>query len=381
MAYFDNAATTFPKPVEVYNFMDEFYRNLGYSFGRSDAKKQQSVSKLINDTRKKLKQLLHCENKEVVFTPTATIALNMILQGLLNENLKHVYITPFEHNAVTRVLEHYLKENKIVVKQLQVDESCQYDLTVIKYQFDTCKPDLVVISHASNVTGVISPVEEISKISKEYGAINVVDMAQTAGLVDIHVGLECIDFAVFAGHKTLYGPQGISGFVMKSGVELPAVIFGGTGFDSANQGMPNSIPERYEVGTINTQAISGLYASLNWIEKVGIENIYAKEVQNRKKLIETLSNYDFIDIIGDNQISNYVGIVSFVIRGISSDSAGKIFSDYDIAVRTGLQCAPLAHKFYDTFPAGTIRLSTSYFTAVEEFSELVSVLDYIEDNL
>ncbi len=141
---------------------------------------------------------------------------------------------------------------------------------------------------------------------------------------------------------------------MKSGVELPAVIFGGTGFDSANQGMPNSIPERYEVGTINTQAISGLYASLNWIEKVGIENIYAKEVQNRKKLIETLSNYDFIDIIGDNQISNYVGIVSFVIRGISSDSAGKIFSDYDIAVRTGLQCAPLAHKFYDTFPAGTI---------------------------
>ncbi len=125
MAYFDNAATTFPKPVEVYNFMDEFYRNLGYSFGRSDAKKQQSVSKLINDTRKKLKQLLHCENKEVVFTPTATIALNMILQGLLNENLKHVYITPFEHNAVTRVLEHYLKENKIVVKQLQVDESCQ----------------------------------------------------------------------------------------------------------------------------------------------------------------------------------------------------------------------------------------------------------------
>ena len=361
--------------------MDEFYRNLGYSFGRSDAKKQQSVSKLIKDTRKKLKQLLYCENKEIVFTPTATIALNMILQGLLNENLKHVYITPFEHNAVTRVLEHYLKENKIVVKQLQVDESCQYDLTAIKYQFDTCKPDLVVMSHASNVTGVISPVEGISKISKEYGAINVVDMAQTAGLVDIHVGLECIDFAVFAGHKTLYGPQGISGFVMKSGVELPAVIFGGTGFDSANQEMPNSIPERYEVGTINTQAISGLYASLNWIEKVGIENIYAKEIQNRKKLIDTLSNYDFIDIIGDNQTSNYVGIVSFVIRGISSDSAGKLFSDHDIAVRTGLQCAPLAHKFFGTFPAGTIRLSTSYFTATGEFNELVSVLDYIEDNL
>lgn len=381
MAYFDNAATTFPKPVEVYDFMDKFYRDFGHSFGRNSSREQQTVAKLIADTRQKIKKLLHCENKFIVFTPTATLALNMIIQGLLKQNLKNVYITPFEHNAVTRVLEQYTKDKKIIVRQLKVDENYQYDINSIKYQFDAFNPDLVIMSHASNVTGVVSPVEKITVLSKKYGAVNVVDMAQTAGLIDINVGLENIDFAVFAGHKTLYAPQGISGFAMGNGIELSPIIFGGTGFDSANQEMPNAIPERYEVGTVNTHAISGLYASLNWIEKTGIKNIYEREKQNRQKLIDILSNYDFVDIVGNNSSLSYVGVVSFVIRGLSSDSAGTIFSEHNIALRTGLHCAPLAHKFLSTFPVGTIRLSTSYFTTPEEFEELVAVLNYIEDNL
>lgn len=381
MAYFDNAATTFPKPVEVYEFTDKFCRNFGSSFGRSLSKEQQTVSKLVADTRNKLKKLLHCENKVVIFTPTATLALNMIIQGVLDKNIKNVYITPFEHNAVTRVLEHYIKDNKIIVRQLKIDESYKYDLNSIKYQFDAFNPDLVIMSHASNVTGLVAPVEEITRISKGYGAVNVVDMAQTAGLIDINVGLDSIDFAVFAGHKTLYAPQGVSGFVMRNGIELPPIIFGGTGFDSANQEMPKSIPERYEAGTINTHAISGLYTSLNWIEKTGIENIYQKEKQNRQKLIDILSNYDFVDIVGNNSSLNYVGVVSFVIRSLSSDSAGRIFAENNIVLRTGLHCAPLAHKFLNTFPAGTLRLSTSYFTVDEEYEELVAVLEYIEDNL
>ena len=381
MAYFDNAATTFPKPVEVYEFTDKFCRNFGSSFGRSLSKEQQTVSKLVADTRNKLKKLLHCEKKVVIFTPTATLALNMIIQGVLDKNIKNVYITPFEHNAVTRVLEHYIKDNKIIVRQLKIDESYKYDLNSIKYQFDAFNPDLVIMSHASNVTGLVAPVEEITRLSKGYGAVNVVDMAQTAGLIDINVGLDSIDFAVFAGHKTLYAPQGVSGFVMRNGIELSPIIFGGTGFDSANQEMPKSIPERYEAGTINTHAISGLYASLNWIEKTGIENIYQKEKQNRQKLIDILSNYDFVDIVGNNSSLNYVGVVSFVIRSLSSDSAGRIFAENNIVLRTGLHCAPLAHKFLNTFPAGTLRLSTSYFTADEEYEELVAILEYIEDNL
>ena len=338
MAYFDNAATTFPKPLEVYDFMDNFCRNFGSSFGRSLSEEQKTVSKLVTDTRNKLKKLLHCENKFVIFTPTATLALNMIIQGIINQNIKNVYITPFEHNAVTRVLEKYIKADKITVRQLSINKNYQYDLNSIKYQFDDFNPDLVIMSHASNVTGLVSPVEKIAELSKGYGAINVVDMAQTAGLIDINVGLDSIDFAVFAGHKTLYAPQGISGFVMKSGIELFPIIFGGTGFDSMNQEMPKSIPERYEVGTLNTYAISGLFASLSWIEKIGIENIYKQEKLNRQKLIDILSNYDFVEIIGNNSSLNYVGVVSFVIRGLSSDNAGGIFSENNIALRTGLHC-------------------------------------------
>ena len=145
--------------------------------------------------------------------------------------------------------------------------------------------------------------------------------------------------------------------------------------------MPKTIPERYEVGTVNTQAISGLFASLSWIENTGLKNIYEREKQNRQKLIDILSNYDFINIIGNNSNLKYTGIISFIIRNLSSDSMGRIFSENNIILRTGLHCAPLAHKFLDTFPAGTIRLSTSYFTVEAEYKELTTVLDYIENNL
>ena len=206
-------------------------------------------------------------------------------------------------------------------------------------------------------------------------------MSQTAGLLNINLNLEAIDFAVFAGHKTLYAPTGISGFFIKESIELETVLFGGTGYDSANLEMPNSIPERYEIGTLNLQAIAGLNASLKWIEQIGINNLYQKELENRNKIKKILKKYDFIKIIGDNEEANYVGIISFVIDNISSDSMAPIFSQKNIIVRTGLHCAPLAHKFLDTFPTGTIRLSTSYFTNEKDFEELIMLLDYIETNI
>lgn len=380
MAYLDNAATTFPKPDEVYDFIDEFYRKYGSSFGRGSYKSEKNVSKLISDTREKIKKILHCENKLVVFTPTATIALNIVIQGLIKQN-KKIYITPLEHNAVTRILEDYTKKEKIEVIKLSLNQNYKYDLEKIKYQFDDKKPDLIIMSHVSNVTGLIAPIEEISILAKKYGSIIVIDMAQSAGLVDTNVGLEAIDFAVFAGHKTLYAPTGVSGFVMKRGLELEPVLFGGTGFDSANQDMPNSVPERYEVGTLNTHAISGLYASLKWLEKQGVDSLYKKEQENRAQIISILSRYDFIKIICNDENAEYVGIVSFVIEGISSESASNIFDKHNVSVRTGLHCAPLAHKFLKTFPSGTIRISTSYFTTEEDFKDLISVLDYIKDEL
>lgn len=381
MAYFDNAATTYPKPNAVYSFMDEFYRANGASAGRGVYRAALTAGALIAETRTLIQDVLHCPAKQVIFTPSATIALNIILQGLLQMGVRNVYISPFEHNAVTRILHAFEKTGAITIRQLTVSKDLQYDLDRIRYQFEDAKPDLVVVSHASNAFGLIAPVTEIFALCKQYGAYTVLDMAQTAGLVDCDIGLSIFDFAVFAGHKTLYGPTGISGFVMKPEISLPATIFGGTGYDSANQDMPSSLPERFEMGTLNTSGIAGLNAALKWVKNTSIETLRETESKNRKKLLSILGDYWFVKIVGNVDSCEYVGIVSCIIHGISSDSAGKLFSDAGISVRTGLQCAPLAHRFLGTFPAGTIRLSVNFFTSDDDFQALRDLLDHIEENL
>lgn len=381
MAYFDNAATTYPKPDCVYDKMDAFYRNNGGSAGRGNYAKAQTAGTVIADTRLSIQNLLHCPAKQVIFTPTATIALNMIIQGMIEDGARNIYISPFEHNAVTRTLHHFEKESVINVTQLSVTKDLEYDLEKIGYQFDAVRPDLVIVSHASNVIGLVAPIEDIFSLAKRYDAITVVDMAQTAGLVDCNVGLNTIDFAVFAGHKTLYGPTGISGFVMNPVIKLPAVFFGGTGYESANQDMPESLPEKYEMGTLNISGVAGLNAALQWIQEITIEVLWKQEEINRQTLLEILSRYDFVKIVGNCAGRKYAGIISCFIEGISSDSAGSIFDQQGISVRTGLQCAPLAHQFIGTYPAGTIRFSVNYFTSEQDFEELSEALDYIEENL
>lgn len=381
MAYFDNAATTYPKPEEVYSFMDRFYRECGASVGRGHYSLSKSTAQMVAETRALIQDLLHCPAKQVVFTPTATIALNMIIQGVIGTGVKNIYISPFEHNAVTRTLHQYEKTGQISVSQLSVSPKMKYDLERIKYQFDAVKPDFVIVSHASNVCGLVAPIEEIFSLAKKYSAFTLVDMAQTAGLVDCNIGLTSFDFAVFAGHKTLYGPTGISGFVMNPEVRLPSVLFGGTGYESANQDMPDSLPEQFEMGTQNTSGLAGLNAALYWGKKQTIQAIWEREQQHRQKLLDILSDYWFIQVIGNNPDQKYVGIVSCLIDGISSDSSAGIFDRCGISVRTGLQCAPLAHQFLGTYPAGTIRFSVSYFTTESDFEQLRKALDFIEENL
>lgn len=381
MAYFDNAATTFPKPDCVYRYMDEFYRKSGGNVGRGQYDLAQSTESMVKDTRMRITRLLHCPAKQVIFEPTATIALNIIIQGMVESGAVNIYISPFEHNAVTRVLHHYDKIGRIKVYQLTVSTELQYDMERIRYQFDSVKPDLVIVSHGSNVCGLVSPVEDIFALAKRYGAVTLADMAQTAGLVDCNVGLESFDFAVFAGHKTMYGPTGISGFVMNPSIKMPAVIFGGTGYESANQDMPESLPERYEMGTLNIAGIAGLNAALRWIEEKSVGWLWEKEKENRQRLLDVLQEFDFVKVVGNYEGCKYVGIVSCLIEGISSDSAGGIFNRGGVAVRTGLQCAPLAHRFLGTYPAGTVRFSVSGFTCEEDFEELRRVLQYIQEEL
>ena len=381
MAYFDNAATTFPKPEAVYKSMDLFQRHTGGSFGRGNYGFSASMKGVVDDTRSKITDLFHCPAKEVIFEPSATISLNIIIQGIIRQGAKNIYISPFEHNAVTRTLHYYENLGQIKVTQLHVTTNLEFDLQRIRFQFEERRPDLVILSHASNVIGLIAPVDEIFREAKAYGAITVLDMAQSAGLVDCDLSKDYFDFAVFAGHKTLLGPTGISGFVMKPDFNLEPVFFGGTGFESANQDMPRSLPERFEFGTLNTVGIVGLNASIKWILEQGINAIAQKESSNRKTLIELLNSYDFISLVGNVDGKDYVGIVSCLLQGISSDTAGQLFSERNISVRTGLHCAPLAHQFLKTYPSGTIRFSVNCFTNSDDFMELQTALNDIADNL
>lgn len=380
-AYFDNAATSFPKPEVVYSFMDSFYRSYGVNVGRGQHKLAFTAANMVEETRALLLRLFHCPSRQVIFAPSSTEALNIIIQGQEYSDGCNIYISPFEHNSVTRILHYIEKERAISVMQLPVDRSTlQYDIARMKANFVKNKPHYVIISHASNVCGVVTPIFSICEAAKEYGAVTIIDMSQTAGLVDTDLNNENIDYAVFAGHKTLYGPFGISGFIAKSNIELRPLIFGGTGSDSANQDMPAFLPTRLEAGSVNVAALAGLNASLKWLHEKTCKVIRAKEEESRKVLLNVLSAYPNVRIIGAENTEASIGIVSCVFDGYSPDSIGQVLSDQSIAVRTGLHCSPIAHRFLGTFPAGTVRFSTSYFTSQEDFDILASALDYIEEN-
>lgn len=379
--YFDNAATTFPKSPAVYDFMDSFYRTCGGNAGRGQYKQAADSTKIITETRDLLKVLLQCPNKDVVFTPSATIALNMIIQGLVRDTkIKNIWISPFEHNAVTRVLESLKKTNEIKVSVLPINDTFQYDFESINQLFKQEKPELVILSHGSNVCGFINPVEKLCELAKTYGSITVLDMAQTAGLVPLNVGNNNIDFAVFAGHKTLLGPFGISGFVKNKMTNLPPFLFGGTGVESANQNMPEEMPYKYEMGSQNIQAIAGLHEALKWW-LADTDSIRQKEKENHKRLFDLLSNYDFIKIVGCKDIDKTIGVISCLVDNYTADEIGNVLDERDVAVRTGLQCSPLAHKTLGTFPSGTIRFSVQYYTSDSDFDGLKKALDYIRDNI
>lgn len=379
MIYFDNAATTFPKPDEVYDFMDKFNRNSAFNINRGNYDDFSGMQNIVSQTRQMLLNLFNCNlNYQTVFTPSATISINTVLQGLSYKNIKNVYITPFEHNAVLRPLYYLQKKYNFDIITLKMSHTgFVYDIESIQTQFDTKKPDLLVMSHASNAFGIICPIEKIISLAKKFRCTTIFDCAQTAGLLDIDMYNSSIDYLIFAGHKTLYAPFGVSGIVMKDNSALSPLYYGGTGILSQEKDMPNFLPERLEAGSLNTLSIAGLYASLKWIKKITTKKIRDTESKLKSELMDCLNQFSNIRLIGDN---NAVGIISCTFENYSPDEIGKILKEKQIAVRTGLHCSPLAHQVMGTFPLGTVRFSLSYFSTIEEIKELESALIYIYNN-
>lgn len=381
MIYFDNASTSWPKPKEVLDFVDSFLRSCGGSALRGSYSGAMTAARLIDETRARLRYVLHCPAKQVIFTPSATIAMNEVLQGLIKYGAKVFYVSPFEHNAVMRTLNHFKQQGEIDIIELVCKDGPVWDFDAIAKQFKEKLPDAVVLNHASNVFGFVSPAEKLFSLAKEYSAITVLDMAQTAGVVDFDAGNEDIDFAIFAGHKTLLGIAGVGGFVMKASFDLPPTLFGGTGIDSSSMDMGNA-PAKYEPGTACIAAIAGLYASLEWILKQGVASLQKADAQKRKKLLSVLQSRDFLHIIDGDGGNNCerVGIVSVLFDsaiGIDANDAAILFDERGVDVRCGLQCAPVAHRFMNTLPSGTVRFSVGALTTDKDIDTLSSILDNI----
>ena len=375
MIYLDNAATTYPKSDEVYERMDYVNRNLCFNAGRGSYKKAKEANELIDDTKRRLLQLVNNPNGSVAFTPSLTIALNEILQGVeLNEGA-NVYVSPYEHNAVARVCNLFAEKANII--QLPInEETFEVDLEKTKYAFAKQRPSLVCCTHVSNVTGYILPVEEVFKVAKEYGAVTVLDTAQSLGLIPVDQKAIQADFIAFAGHKTLYGPLGIGGIIIAASAPvLKVVIAGGTGSNSLNVNMPGTIPERYESSSSNIVAIAGLNAALKCLNQ--IEN-YKKEESLTRLLRDKLLEIPGIKLYCPPSDS-HIGVISINVEGFTSEDIGMILDqDYDIAVRTGNHCAPYIHKYLnDEKMLGTVRISVGKYNTETDVCSLVEALEEI----
>jgi len=376
--YFDNAATTFPKPEVVYKAMDEFYRNYGVNAGRSSYKLARKATDLIDETRELLAEMVSFNKTErIIFTPSATIAMNQIISGLEWDEDKTVYITPFEHNAIIRPLRYIEKKYNIKIKTMPFNSlTFELDIDRLKKDFEKDSPNYLFMSHVSNVTGFILPIDEIITCADKYNSVTVLDCAQSMGLIPISLQKLKVDYLVFAGHKTLYGPFGIAGYIDNSKIGLKEFIIGGTGSDSLNYFMPESYPSKYEAASQNICAIAGLNASLKWIKEIGIDNIRDKELKLTKQLVGGLEDIYGVAMYMPKDIIKHVGIVSCNLDDYKPEDLGMILDeDYGIAVRTGYHCAADIHSFLGTkHRGGTVRLSLGYFN--EE-----SDVDYLIENL
>lgn len=377
MIYLDNAATTFPKPESVYAAMDKMNREGAVNSGRGSYKLAQSASKLISDTKTKLRQLVHVDaSAAVVFSPSITIAINQIVNGIRFRQKAVVYVSPYEHNAVARSLYELSKRKELIIKELPLNNNLEIDIEKMKYLFSKEKPEAVFCTHISNVTGYILPIEEIFKEAKKHGSVNVLDSAQSLGLLDIRANVIDVDIIGFAGHKTLYGPFGIGGFVNVSGIKLETFISGGTGSDSLNLEMPTGNESRYESASPNIIAIAGLNAALDNLNQK-MHYRYEKELTDY--LIKKLTTIRDINMYLPNNMEKQVGIVSLTVKGMNSDDVGMILDeDFDIAVRTGYHCAPYIHKYLkDEEYLGTVRVGISQFTTKEDIDLFVAAIEEI----
>lgn len=375
MIYVDNAATTFPKPEEVYQALDKANRTLAFNAGRGESAESEIACKVIDDARSALVSFIPgVPANRVVFTSSATDALNKLILGLDLLEGDTVYVSPFEHNAIIRPLRR-LEENGVRIKVLPFDpKTWDLDENKMRQQFALDNPTAVLVSHISNVTGYRLPFETIFGASKKYGAVNILDAAQSFGLFPI-TDVKDVSYIVFAGHKSLYASFGVAGFLVIEDKDLISVIRGGTGSDSLNPSMPAGLPGKYESGSPNVVAINSLLASIPWIR---CNQIAIHESELSESLREILKNNPKIKIyFPEGKKTN--GILSVSVLGYSAAEVGIVLKANGVSARTGYHCAPLIHDFIGSKASqGTIRFSFGAFNTIDDVRQIADILGGLE---
>ena len=376
MIYLDNSATSFPKPDVVYDFMSNFYRKHGVSPARSGFDAAIETEEIVFNTRKLLTDLFKGgdDPNRLTFSYNATDSLNIILQGLAEKG-DHVITTMLEHNSVLRPLYCMQQQGIIDVTYVSFDNAGYVDPDDIK---KAIRPNtkFVVCTHSSNVIGTVQPLAAIGKICKEAGLVFVVDGSQGAGAINVNMVQSDIDVYIFTGHKCLMGPTGIGGSYVRETATIRHTRYGGTGVRSAYLAHLEEFPYRLEAGTLNLLGVAGLNAGVKWVLEQGIDNLHQKEIALWDKLRTHLQNTNGVTTYCAVDTNNQNPVLSFNINGFEAGDVGMMLDvDYDIACRTGLQCAPKVHERINTIDIhGTVRFSVGPFTTEEEINTAIEAV-------
>lgn len=381
MPYFDNAATSWPKPDIVYKTMDQHFRQFGGSPGRSGHALAVAAEHQIEEVRNRLSKFFNAESPErIVFTMNATDALNIAIKGMLGPG-DHVISSMLEHNSVTRPLAGMVEAGTIELDRI----SCGRDTRLNPDDLiPLIRPNtkLIALTHCSNVTGTLQPIQEFAKIARDHRIPLLVDGSQTAGIVPIDFQAMNIDLFAAPGHKSLLGPTGTGMLYVRPGLALKPFREGGTGSDSEQITQPLDMPFRLEGGTPNTLGIAGLGAAIKFLQGEDLENRLAHERSLAIHFAEACAKLPNVEVHGSTEHTHRLGTVSISIATMEpSDVSAILDQSFQISVRSGLHCAPLAHQVLGTSPKGTVRFSFGIFNTDSEIDLAIQAIREIAASL
>jgi cysteine desulfurase family protein len=371
LIFLDNGATSFPKPEEVYAYMDHFYRNFGVNPGRSGYDLCLEAGEVVEGTRKLLTNFFNgSDPNHLCFSYNSTDALNLAIFGMLQPG-DHAITTTLEHNSVLRPLYH-LSRQGVEVDYVPFDGAGFVDPDEIRKKF-RANTRLVIVNHASNVIGTVQPIREIGRYCREAGIPFAIDASQSAGKVPIDLEEQFLDVVAFTGHKSLLGPTGIGGLYVRPGIAIQHTRAGGTGVRSAERMHLDEYPYRLEYGTLNTVGVAGLNAGVKWILAKGLGAIHEHEMELTRMLSDGLRAIDGVTLYCQDNLVNHISVLVFNVNGMDAADVGTMLDvDHNIACRTGLHCAPLVHEQLGTAKIrGAVRFGIGPFNTEEHIQTAI----------